>query len=226
MDAVASMLYLDYSRKAGEWIPNRNGGRENLEAIEFLKRFNETIYGLNSGAMTIAEESTSWPGVSRPVYAGGLGFGYKWNMGWMHDTLDYIGEDPVYRQWQHNNMTFGIVYAYSENFVLPLSHDEVVHGKGSLISRIPGDDWQKFATLRAYYAFMWTHPGKKLLFMGCEFAQLEQWNHDHSLDWHVMQNGPHAAVRALIGDLNALYHASPALHRPRLRGQRFHMAHR
>ena len=213
VDAVASMLYLDYSRKAGEWIANRNGGRENLEAIEFLKRFNETIYGLNSGAMTIAEESTSWPGVSRPVYAGGLGFGYKWNMGWMHDTLDYIGEDPVYRQWQHNNMTFGIVYAYSENFVLPLSHDEVVHGKGSLISRIPGDDWQKFATLRAYYAFMWTHPGKKLLFMGCEFAQLEQWNHDHSLDWHLMQNGPHAAVRALIGDLNALYQASPALHR-------------
>ncbi|HEY3285939.1 MAG TPA: 1,4-alpha-glucan branching protein GlgB [Gemmatimonadaceae bacterium] len=212
VDAVASMLYLDYSRKDGEWIPNKHGGRENLEAVDFLRRLNETVYARHPGAMTIAEESTAWPGVSRPVFAGGLGFGFKWNMGWMHDTLKYMGEDPVHRRWHHNLMTFGLLYAFTENFVLPLSHDEVVHGKRSLLDRMPGDPWQRFATLRAYYAFMWAYPGKKLLFMGQEFAQGREWNHDVSLEWDLLQHAPHQAVQALVRDCNRLYRAERALH--------------
>ena len=172
------MLYLDYSRKAGEWIPNAFGGRENLDAIAFLRRMNELVFGEGTGATTAAEESTAWPMVSRPVYVGGLGFGYKWNMGWMHDTLNYMSRDPIHRKYHHNDLTFGLLYAFHENFILPLSHDEVVHGKGSLIGRMPGDRWQQFANLRAYFAFMWTHPGKKLLFMGGEFGQEREWNHD------------------------------------------------
>jgi 1,4-alpha-glucan branching enzyme len=213
VDAVASMLYLDYSRKAGEWVPNRYGGRENLEAIDFIKRLNELVFSEVEGATTIAEESTDWPGVSRPLYAGGLGFGYKWNMGWMHDTLAYMQEEPVHRRWHHGEMTFGLVYAFSENFILPLSHDEVVHGKGSLIGKMPGDDWRKFANLRAYYGFMWGHPGKKLLFMGGEFAQWREWNHDASLDWHLTDQAPHRGVQNLVRDLNRLYRELPALHR-------------
>ncbi len=212
VDAVASMLYLDYSRKPGEWVPNRFGGRENLEAIEFLKRMNEQVYGDDSGAITIAEESTAWPGVSRPTRDGGLGFGYKWNMGWMHDTLQYMREDPVYRRWHHHKLTFGLHYAFSENFILPLSHDEVVHGKGSLLDKMPGDRWQKFANLRAYFGFMWGHPGKKLLFMGGEFAQPREWNHDRSLDWHLLAEREHAGVQALVRDLNRTYRELPALH--------------
>jgi 1,4-alpha-glucan branching enzyme len=212
VDAVASMLYLDYSRKAGEWVPNRHGGRENLEAIDFVKRANELAYGADDSIVTVAEESTAWPGVSRPVYAGGLGFGYKWNMGWMHDTLVYMSKDPVHRRWHHHQMTFGLLYAFSENFVLPLSHDEVVHGKGTILSRMPGDDWQKFANLRAYYAFMWGHPGKKLLFMGQEFAQMAEWNADRALDWHLLDTKGHQGAQALIKDLNRLYRAEPALH--------------
>ncbi|WP_029014594.1 1,4-alpha-glucan branching protein GlgB [Niveispirillum irakense] len=219
VDAVASMLYLDYSRKEGEWIPNQFGGRENLEAIDFMRQLNELVYGeaegQGGGAITIAEESTAWPGVSRPAYVGGLGFGYKWNMGWMHDTLRYIARDPIHRRFHHHDLTFGLLYAFSENFILPLSHDEVVHGKGSLLARMPGDDWQKFANLRAYFAFMWTHPGKKLLFMGGEFAQGREWNHDAELDWHLLegQGGHwHRGVRDLIRDLNHLYRATPALH--------------
>ncbi len=213
VDAVASMLYLDYSRKPGEWLPNRYGGRENLEAIDFIKRLNELVFSEVPGATTMAEESTDWPGVSRPLYAGGLGFGYKWNMGWMHDTLAYMRENPVHRRWHHNQMTFGLLYAFSENFVLPLSHDEVVHGKGSLIAKMPGDDWQKFANLRAYYGFMWGHPGKKLLFMGGEFAQWREWNHDASLDWHLLEYDPHRGVQNLVRDLNRVYRELPALHR-------------
>ncbi|MGH8427416.1 MAG: 1,4-alpha-glucan branching protein GlgB [Gammaproteobacteria bacterium] len=221
VDAVASMLYLDYSRKPGQWLPNRYGGRENLEAIAFLKRMNELVFAEAPGATTAAEESTDWPGVSHPIYAGGLGFGYKWNMGWMHDTLAYMREDPVHRRWHHNQMTFGLLYAFSENFILPLSHDEVVHGKGSLIGKMPGDDWQKFANLRAYYGFMFGHPGKKLLFMGGEFAQWREWNHDASLDWHLLDYAPHRGVQNLVRDLNRSYREWPALHRRDCEGAGF-----
>ncbi len=210
VDAVASMLYLDYSREEGEWLPNEHGGNENLEAVEFLKRLNTEIHA--HGATSFAEESTAWPGVSRPVDAGGLGFTYKWNMGWMNDTLSYMGEDPVHRKHHHDKMTFGLVYAFDENFVLPLSHDEVVHGKRSIIGRMPGDEWQKFANLRAYYAFMYAHPGKKLLFMGNEFAQHHEWNHDQSLDWHLLEHAPHKGIQRLVHDLNVLYRDTPALH--------------
>ncbi len=213
VDAVASMLYLDYSREAGEWVPNPYGGRENLDAIAFLRRLNELVFGESSGATTAAEESTAWPGVSRPLYVGGLGFGFKWNMGWMHDTLGYMARDPIHRKHHHNDMTFGLLYAFHENFILPLSHDEVVHGKGSLLGRMPGDRWQRFANLRAYFAFMWTHPGKKLLFMGGEFGQQREWNHDVGLDWHLLADPLHAGVRSLVRDLNLLYRATPALHR-------------
>jgi 1,4-alpha-glucan branching enzyme len=212
VDAVASMLYRDYSRKAGEWIPNVHGGRENLEAIAFLKRMNEVVGEQRPQAVTLAEESTAFPAVSRPTYAGGLGFHYKWNMGWMHDTLQYMARDPVHRQFHHGEMSFGLVYAFNENFVLPLSHDEVVHGKGSLLGKMPGDRWQKFANLRAYYGFMFAHPGKKLLFMGCEFAQEREWNHDRSLDWHLLDDPLHAGVQRLVRDLNHLVRDTPALH--------------
>ena len=212
VDAVASMLYRDYSRKDGEWVPNKHGGRENLEAIEFLQRTNEICYGEMPGIMTVAEESTAFPGVSAPTSAGGLGFGYKWNMGWMNDTLSYMSEDPVHRKYHHHKMTFGLHYAFSENFVLPLSHDEVVHGKGSLLDKMPGHGDDKFANLRAYYGFMWGHPGKKLMFMGCEFAQGAEWNHDTSLDWHLLDIDLHRGVQTLVRDLNALYAATPALH--------------
>ena len=212
VDAVASMLYLDYSREEGEWVPNEFGGRENLEAIEFIRRLNAAAYGGNPGVATIAEESTSWPMVSRPAHLGGLGFGYKWNMGWMHDTLDYMSRDPIHRAHHHDRLTFGLLYAFSENFVLPLSHDEVVHGKRSLLGKMPGDRWQRFANLRAYYTFMFGHPGKKLLFMGAEFAQEREWNHDTSLDWHLLADPAHAGVQRLVRDLNALYRATPALH--------------
>jgi 1,4-alpha-glucan branching enzyme len=209
VDAVASMLYLDYSRKAGEWLPNQHGGNENLEAIAFLRRLNEEVHQRQT--VTIAEESTAWPAVSRPTYAGGLGFSYKWNMGWMNDTLKYMREDPVHRRYHHDLMTFGMMYALDENFVLPLSHDEVVHGKGSLIRRMPGDDWQRFANLRALFGYMYGYPGKKLLFMGDEFAQLREWNHDQSLDWHLCGDARHAGVQQLIRDLNRLYRTTPAL---------------
>jgi len=212
VDAVASMLYLDYSRPVGGWIPNRFGGRENLEAIAFLRRFNTEVFGRYPHATTAAEESTAWPMVSRPVDAGGLGFGYKWNMGWMHDTLDYIGKDPLYRRHHHGQILFGLHYAFFENFILPLSHDEVVHGKRSLLARMPGDTWQRFANLRAYYGFMFGHPGKKLLFMGSEFAQEREWRHDHSLDWHLLEQPLHAGIHSLVRDLNKLYRALPALH--------------
>jgi 1,4-alpha-glucan branching enzyme len=212
VDAVASMLYLDYSRRPGEWIPNRHGGNQNLEAIAFLRRLNELAYGEAEGVMTVAEESTAWPSVSRPTYLGGLGFGYKWNMGWMHDTLGYISEDPVYRKYHHHQLTFGLIYAFSENFVLPLSHDEVVHGKGSLLGKMPGDRWQKFANLRAYLGFMFGHPGKKLLFMGGELAQEREWNHDVGLDWHLLDDAMHRGVQMLVRDLNRLYRELPALH--------------
>ena len=212
VDAVASMLYLDYSRGPGEWLPNPDGSNDNRDAVAFLRRANEQIYGLHPGAVTMAEESTAWAGVSRPTDAGGLGFGFKWNMGWMHDTLAYLAQDPVHRRWHHDKLTFGLLYAWSENFVLPVSHDEVVHGKGSLLGRIPGDDWQRFATLRAYYGFMWGYPGKKLLFMGGEFAQRAEWNFDRGLDWHLCAAPAHQGVQALIGDLNRLYRAHPALH--------------
>ncbi|OFX12575.1 MAG: 1,4-alpha-glucan branching enzyme [Alphaproteobacteria bacterium RIFOXYD12_FULL_60_8] len=212
VDAVASMLYLDYSRKSGEWIPNRFGGKENLEAIAFLKRLNEVVYAHNHGVFTCAEESTAWPMVSRPVHLGGLGFGFKWNMGWMHDTLRYMSEDPIHRKYHHDKLTFGLLYAFQENFILPISHDEVVHGKGSLLGRMPGDRWQKFANLRLYYTFMFTHPGKKLLFMGCEIAQPGEWKHDQSLDWHLLGDIYHEGVRRSVRDLNHLYRNTPALH--------------
>jgi 1,4-alpha-glucan branching enzyme len=212
VDAVASMLYLDYSRKDGEWLPNPQGGNENLEAVAFLRRLNEEVYARHPGAVTIAEESTAWPAVSQPTFTGGLGFGFKWNMGWMHDTLEYVSEDPVHRRWHHDKMTFGLVYAFAENFVLPLSHDEVVHGKKSLIGRMPGDAWQQFATLRAYYAAMWAHPGKKLLFMGQEFAQGREWNFDAGLDWSSLSIDWHRGVQALVRDCNRVYADLPALH--------------
>ena len=212
VDAVASMLYLDYSRKEGEWIPNQYGGRENLEAIAFLQRVNHEAYGQNPGAMTIAEESTAFPGVSKPTSTGGLGFGFKWNMGFMHDTLEYLKHEPIHRRHHHNEMTFGLLYAFSENFVLPLSHDEVVHGKGSLVAKMPGDDWQKFATLRAYYAFMWGYPGKKLLFMGQDMAPWTEWTEAQSLDWHLLDHAPHKGMQSLVRDLNRIYRSTPALY--------------
>ena len=212
VDAVASMLYLDYSRKAGEWIPNEHGGRENLEAVNFLQEMNKAVYGHHPGVATIAEESTSWPKVSQPVHEGGLGFGFKWNMGFMNDTLAYLAREPIYRKHHHNEITFGLMYAFSENFVLPLSHDEVVHGKGTLLNKMAGDDWQKFATLRAYYGFMWGYPGKKLLFMGQEFAQRSEWSEARPLDWDLLDFAPHGGVRQVVCDLNYLYRSRPALH--------------
>ena len=212
VDAVASMLYLDYSRPAGGWIANKEGGRENLEAISLLRRFNSEVFSRFPEATTAAEELTAWPMVSRPVDWGGLGFGYKWNMGWMHDTLDYISKDPIYRRHHHGQILFGLHYAFFENFILPLSHDEVVHGKRSILGRMPGDEWQRFANLRAYYGFMFGHPGKKLLFMGNEFAQENEWRHDHSLDWHLLDKPAHAGIQALVRDLNRLYRSVPALH--------------
>ena len=212
VDAVASMLYRDYSRKAGEWIPNVFGGRENLEAIAFLKRVNEVVGVECPQAITLAEESTAYPAVSRPTYAGGLGFHYKWNMGWMHDTLSYMARDPIYRQHHQGEMSFSLVYAFNENFVLPISHDEVVHGKGSLLTKMPGDRWQQLANVRAFLGYMFGHPGKKLLFMGCEFAQEREWNHDQSLDWHLLGDPAHAGVQHLVRDLNTLYRTTPALY--------------
>jgi 1,4-alpha-glucan branching enzyme len=206
------MLYLDYSRPSGAWVPNRFGGRENLEAIEFLRRTNTEVYGRFPTAMTIAEESTAWPQVSRPVDGGGLGFGYKWNMGWMHDTLNYFGMDPIHRRYHHGSINFGLHYTFSENFVLPVSHDEVVHGKRSILGRMPGNEWERFANLRAYYGFMFAHPGKKLLFMGCEFAQEREWNHDRGLDWHLLERPHHAGVQRLLRDLNRCYRELAALH--------------
>ena len=212
VDAVASMLYLDYSRKRGEWIANRYGGNENIDAIDFLRRLNAEVYGRLPGVQMIAEESTAWPMVSRPTYLGGLGFGLKWDMGWMHDTLDYMSKDPIHRKYHHYRLTFRMLYAFTENFVLPLSHDEVVHMKGSLISKMPGDDWQKAANLRALFAYMWTQPGKKLLFMGGEFGQRREWNHEASLDWDAAGHEFHASIQRLVGDLNRLYASEAALH--------------
>ena len=212
VDAVASMLYLDYSRKHGEWVPNKHGGNENLEAIEFLKRMNRETYGAHPGIVTIAEESTAYPGVSQPAHAGGLGFGFKWNMGFMHDTLEYLKRDAIHRRHHHNELTFGLLYAFSENFVLPLSHDEVVHGKGSLLKKMAGDDWQKFANLRAYYAFMWGYPGKKLLFMGEEMAPWTEWSEASGLDWSLLDHAPHKGMQTLVRDLNRLYRDTAALH--------------
>jgi 1,4-alpha-glucan branching enzyme len=211
LDAVASMLYLDYSRSEGQWVPNRFGGRENIDAIELLRELNRLAHARFPGALMIAEESTAWPAVSRPTYVGGLGFTYKWNMGWMHDTLMYFSKDPIYRRFHHDHLTFGLLYAWSENFVLPLSHDEVVHGKRSLLSKMPGDRWQQFANLRALLGYMWAHPGKKLLFMGGEFAQVNEWYHEQSLDWHLLEQPEHRGVQALVRDLNRLYRKIPAL---------------
>ncbi|MBI2289373.1 MAG: 1,4-alpha-glucan branching protein GlgB, partial [Betaproteobacteria bacterium] len=212
VDAVASMLYLDYARKQGEWVPNVHGGRENLGAIQFLHLLNEAVYRDYPDVQVIAEESTAWPMVSRPVYLGGLGFGLKWNMGWMHDTLAYMAQDPVHRKYHHDRLTFSIWYAFYENFVLPLSHDEVVHGKGALIGKMPGDAWQQFANLRLLYGYLWAHPGKKLLFMGGEFGQRREWQHDESLEWHVLQFPEHAQLKRWVADLNRLYRSEPALH--------------
>ncbi|MEX2241917.1 MAG: 1,4-alpha-glucan branching protein GlgB, partial [Burkholderiales bacterium] len=211
VDAVASMLYLDYARKDGEWIPNRYGGRENLEAISFLRTLNEAVYRDHPDCFTAAEESTAWPMVSRPTYLGGLGFGLKWNMGWMHDTLAYFKEDPIHRKYHHGRLTFSLIYAFNENFTLPLSHDEVVHGKGSLVGKMPGDAWQQFANLRALYGYMWAHPGKKLLFMGGEFGQRREWTHDGELEWWVCERPEHAGLKRWITDLNRAYRAEPAL---------------
>ena len=211
VDAVASMLYLDYSRPEGEWVPNRFGGREDLEAIEFIKALNTLAHERVPGVLSVAEESTAWPGVSRPTYVGGLGFGFKWNMGWMHDTLGYFALDPVYRRYHHSDLTFSLMYAFSENFILPLSHDEVVHGKGSLYGKMAGDHWQKLANLRTLYAYMWAHPGKKLLFMGQEFAQIDEWSYEQSLDWHLLAHPDHARLQALVRELNRLYRQEPAL---------------
>jgi 1,4-alpha-glucan branching enzyme len=212
VDAVASMLYLDYSRKAGEWVPNAHGGRENLEAISFLRRLNEDVYREHPDVQTVAEESTAWPMVSRPLYVGGLGFGLKWDMGWMHDTLAYFARDPVHRKFHHNELTFRTMYAFTENFVLPLSHDEVVHAKGSLLGKMPGDEWQKLANLRLLFGWMWAQPGKKLLFMGGEIGQWREWSHDRGLDWHLLEHAPHRGLQAWVRDLNRLYRSEPALH--------------
>jgi 1,4-alpha-glucan branching enzyme len=212
VDAVASMLYLDYSRKDGEWIPNKYGGRENLDAIAFLKQMNEEIYKAHPDVQTIAEESTAWPMVSRPTYVGGLGFGMKWNMGWMHDTLEFMSKDPVYRKYHHGELTFSMLYAFTENYVLPLSHDEVVHGKGSLVNKMPGDDWQRMANLRLLLTYQFTHPGKKLLFMGSEFAQWTEWAHDHGLEWHLTQWERHQSIQLLVKDLNNIYRTYEAAH--------------
>jgi 1,4-alpha-glucan branching enzyme len=212
VDAVASMLYLDYSRKAGEWIPNEFGGRENLAAISLIKEVNEQVHLQFPGALTIAEESTAWEGVSRPTYEGGLGFSMKWNMGWMNDTLRYFQKEPIHRKYHHNELTFSMIYAFTENFSLPLSHDEVVHGKGSLLDQMPGDTWQKFANLRLLYGYMWTHPGKKLLFMGGDFGQWNEWNHEESLQWHLLEHESHSGIQRLVADLNRIYRQEPALH--------------
>jgi 1,4-alpha-glucan branching enzyme len=212
VDGVASMLYLDYGRKAGEWVPNQYGGHENLEAVSFLRQFNETLYREFPDTQTIAEESTAWPMVSRPTYMGGLGFGLKWDLGWMHDTLDYFSRDPVHRRFHHNQLTFRGLYAFHENYVLPLSHDEVVHGKGALLSKMSGDDWQKLANLRLLYSYMFAQPGKKLMFMGAELGQWREWNHETSLDWHLLHDPGHARLQILVGDLNRLYRTQPALH--------------
>jgi 1,4-alpha-glucan branching enzyme len=212
VDAVASMLYLDYGRNEGEWIPNEYGGRENIEAINFLRRMNEAVYKSYPDVQTIAEESTAWPMVSRPNYVGGLGFGLKWDMGWMHDTLEYMQKDPIYRRYEHNKLTFRMIYAFHENFVLPLSHDEVVYGKGSLLGKMPGDDWQKFANLRALFGYMYAQPGKKMLFMGGEFGQWSEWVHDASLDWYLLEFAPHAGLQKWVRDLNQLYRSEPALY--------------
>jgi len=211
VDAVASMLYLDYSRREGEWVPNEFGGREDLDAVTFLQRLNELVHGREPGVVSAAEESTAWPGVSRPVYLGGLGFGFKWNMGWMHDTLDYFQREAIHRRFHHHQLTFSLVYAFSENFILPLSHDEVVHGKRALIDKLPGDRWQKFANLRALYGYMWAHPGKQLLFMGSEIAQWREWNAETSLDWHLLEEADHQGVQTLVRDLNRVYGETPAL---------------
>ena len=212
VDAVASMLYLDYGRRAGDWIPNVYGGKENLDAIAFLRTLNEQVYGSYPDAMTVAEESTAWPMVSRPTYLGGLGFGFKWNMGWMHDMLDYMSKDPIFRSYNHNRITFSMLYAFTENFILPFSHDEVVYGKGSMLRKMPGDDWQKFANLRLLYGYMFGHPGKKLLFMGDEFGQWNEWHHEVSLDWHLLDQPFHAGLQRWVRDLNTLYRAEPAMH--------------
>jgi 1,4-alpha-glucan branching enzyme len=221
VDAVASMLYRDYSRKSGDWIPNPQGGRENWEAVEFLRATNRAVYSAHPGFFTVAEESTAWPGVTRPAHDGGLGFGFKWNMGFMHDTLRYMARDPVHRGHHHDDITFGLLYAFSENFILPLSHDEVVHGKGSLLTKMAGDDWQKFANLRAYYTLMWGYPGKKLLFMGQEFAQRREWDENRSLDWELLDAPAHSGVRQLIRDLNRVYRDKPALHARDCEGEGF-----
>jgi 1,4-alpha-glucan branching enzyme len=221
VDAVASMLYLDYSRREGEWIPNEYGGRENLPAISLLKEFNIQAHGRYPGVLTIAEESTAWGGVSRPTTYGGLGFSLKWNMGWMNDTLRYLRHDPIHRRHHHDELTFSLIYAFSENFALPLSHDEVVHGKGSLLGQMPGDLWQKFANLRLLFSYMWTHPGKKLLFMGSDFGQWNEWNHDTELQWDLLQWNSHQGIQRLVSDLNALYKNEPALHQADLENRGF-----
>ena len=221
VDAVASMLYLDYSREDGQWIPNRYGGRENLEAIDFVREFNEQVHLQHPGVLTIAEESTAWGGVSRPTFSGGLGFSLKWNMGWMNDTLRYMRDDPIHRKYHHDELTFSMIYAFTENFTLPLSHDEVVHGKGSLLDQMPGDLWQRFANLRLLYAYMWTHPGKKLLFMGGEFGQWHEWNHDESLQWHLLQWESHQGIQRMVADLNRVYRENPALYEVDFEGAGF-----
>jgi 1,4-alpha-glucan branching enzyme len=221
VDAVASMLYLDYSRREGQWIPNEYGGRENIAAITLLKEFNATCHGNYPGVLTIAEESTAWGGVSHPTFTGGLGFSMKWNMGWMNDTLRYLRHDPIHRQYHHNELTFSLIYAFTENFVLPLSHDEIVHGKGALLSQMPGDLWQKFANLRMLFSYMWTHPGKKLLFMGCDFGQWNEWNYETDLQWDLLQWHSHRGIQKLVADLNALYRREPALYEQDFHGHGF-----
>jgi 1,4-alpha-glucan branching enzyme len=222
VDAVASMLYLDYSREPGDWVPNQFGGRENLDAIEFVRQLNTLTHAEHAGSITVAEESTAWPSVSRPVYVGGLGFTYKWNMGWMNDILEYVRRDPVYRRWEHRNITFSLLYAFTENFILPFSHDEVVHGKGSMFGKIPGDDWQKAATLRVLYGYLYAHPGKKLMFMGSEFGQRREWNHDQSLDWHLLGDPLHGGLRRYVQDLNRVYREERALHEVDFDSSGFH----